>query len=207
MATIRAEVTTQLKLTDVPRDFQTNTVYYQSAGAPTDTQWQAIADAIKGVFYSTVGFGGSFPWTNFQGYGGRVVVYDMADPLPRPEKGVSLYTPSTWYSGSLADRSVALCLSYYSDRNLPRQRGRIYIGGWPSNTTNERPSTSSTSNLLDLAKGLYQLTTAGGMGIVHAIHSKRSGATLAVNHYWVNDVWDVQRSRSPKETNRYKFLP
>jgi hypothetical protein len=207
MAIIRAEVTTQLRQTDPPRDFQTNTIFFDVTGTFTTAAWQAMADGLKNIFYSATGFGGSNPWTNFASFGGQVILYNMADPKPRPELAVSKYTPGSWFAGSLADRSVALCLSFYSDRNLPRQRGRIYVGGWLSNTTNERPSTAATNALLDLAKGIYTFTSAGGLTMAHTVYSKVGNTSHAVNHYWTNDVWDVQRSRSPKETTRYKYLP
>jgi hypothetical protein len=57
-----------------------------------------------------------------------VTVYLESDPTPRPEVAQGTFTlPTPAGSGDLPE-SACVVLSYYSVRNEPRQRGRIYVG-------------------------------------------------------------------------------
>lgn len=201
----RVEVETTVRSTDPPKDIVTNTLHFSTDGLPGPSDWQALADKVKNMMYSTVGYGSSIPWTAYGGRFGRVVAYDLADPRPRPEKGVSLYTPSSPESSALGPRAVSCCLSFYCQRNIKRQRGRIYIGPFTSGTDVEKPSNNTMTMIIDLAKGLSGFPLLSGMSWSHVLHSPTANNNLFVDHYWCNDVWDIIRSRLSKETTRKVF--
>lgn len=193
------ELSYQIKSGDSPRDYMTNTLHFNS-GAPTVTgaQWQALTDAISGVFFASSG-----SWLFHDTYGGRTIAYDYASPKPRPEQAVTIHTPSTWATDYGAPRQVALCLSYYCQRNLKRQRGRIYVPLKASEATAaERPTTTTMNKVLALGTQLKTVLLGLTPAWTHEVISTVDATDFPIDHYWVNDVWDIQRRRAPKETTR-----
>jgi hypothetical protein len=99
-------------------------------------------------------------------------------------------------------REVALCLSFYSRRNIPRQRGRIYfplpcIGGGAGIPV--RPPQSLMDGLATYAQ-LFQ--NLGGTNVDWVVYSRRDAAAHPVTNWWVDDEWDVQRRRGLRPTTR-----
>ena len=179
-------------------DYITNTVYFRrSAAGPdiTDPNFQTLAVDIANLF----GTYRSLP----SGYN-RVTVktYNMEDAKPRPIKGDATYLIPTTSTSESGPREVALCLSYWATRNLPRNRGRIYTGPWITGT--ERPAPAAIALLQTLKQGLaniggtdiqwcvYSPTTPGGLGLQF---KKVSGA-------WIDNEWDTIRSRGLRATTR-----
>jgi hypothetical protein len=197
----RVIVTTQPRSADPPKDFVDNTLHFQAAGTPAGTDWQSLADAVKAAMYKTSGSGN--PFVHYGGRAGTIKVYDLADPKPRPERGVSIYTPGSFEALALGPRCTALCLSFYSDRNLKHQRGRIYIGPFNASDQTEKPSTPLMTEIAHLGDALYAVSAAAGpAGWLHGVYSEVQALFYPANHYWCNDVWDVMRSRLPKELIR-----
>jgi hypothetical protein len=195
-------ITRQVFAGDVPKDFTSNNVYFQTDGSPGPTDWQDVADHVKNAFSGATG-----SFTAWAGNKITVTAYDLADAKPRPVKATSVYTPASWDTGTYGPRCLACCLSYYSGRNLPHERGRIYIGPWFYSHSNEKPDATVLGYCMNLAHSLYGISLLGSMSWLHSVHSKVAGTTHAVNHYWSNDVWDIQRSRLSKETSRSRYDP
>jgi hypothetical protein len=192
------EITLQVLSTDAPHEYVTNT-FAASSGAPsvTTAQWQALTDAVLNVWKLSPGA----HW----GYSGckiTINAYDRADAKPRPEKGHSVYSPGTWNTDTNQARQVALAISFYSGRNLKRSRGRLYLIPLNNAGASERPSVSVRTAAMGLvtatASAILALTPAWSF----AVYSTADGATKPITNYWVNDVWDTQRRRVPKETVR-----
>lgn len=115
-------------------------------------------------------------------------IYDMGDDEPRPPKARVTRQVAGGVQGG--PRQVALCLSYYADRNLPRQRGRIYLGPWTTGSASA--STTQTQAVIDLAGRLAGL---GGLNVDWSLWSPRTQQHTRINHAWVDDSWDIIRSR------------
>lgn len=99
-------------------------------------------------------------------------------------------------------REVALCLSYYGERNLPRTRGRIYLCAalLTNATVNQvRPDNSNRALAMQLGAGLANL---GGADVDWVTWSRIDGANEKVQHYWCDDEWDTIRSRGLRATTR-----
>jgi hypothetical protein len=206
MALIRFEIEQTVRVSDVPKDKVDATLYFDSGavpmGIPDHNAWAAH---IGHIWFGDTNTGTS-PFTIFSGRDGKVITYDMADPKPRPERGVFVYTPGTHENGALGPRHVASCLSFYSGRNLPSYRGRVFIGPHLLGTLGETIPTSIRNQLMDLAQRLQGINASGStVTMQHFIYSEKMKLGHPVTNYWCNDVWDTQRRRLSKETLRVKF--
>lgn len=124
--------------------------------------------------------------------------YDMSDPEPR--EPIDEYTMSFAASSAAgAPREVALCLSYYADRNTPKRRGRMYVGPFRASDMGLRPPTALRTTLGTLAAGISGL---GGINVQWVQHSPTTGEFHNVTDWWVDDEWDTMRSRGLKATTR-----
>lgn len=195
MSKIRVQVITR-RASDLAVDFITNTVYFDDFNVdPTSgTDWQAFADDVRNVFRARA----SIP----AGYGVETKVYNMADAEPRPIKATGAYQASTGASGTGAPREVALCLSYFSERNLPRFRGRLYIGPWTNTVTIERVDPNQINTLLTLSSGLQGI---GGADVDWGLWSPTRGAFSKITAGWVDNEWDTVRSRGLKASTRTAY--
>lgn len=189
MALYRALVSWK-RTTDIPRDAFTNTLYFNATGiTPIDpVDLQEIAQDIAQV-YSDANI--------FQGVRINVRMYDMADQTPRPILAeANVDRAGTYWTG---DPEVALCLSYYGERNLPRSRGRIYLGGFNAASITSRPAPAIMNAVLNLGKGLAEI---GGENVSWRVYSPTNNTDEHIRHIWVNDEWDVVRSRGLRESTR-----
>lgn len=185
------------RASDLPIDHIINTVYFRKSGVDlNDPDWQQVATDVANLFGSA-----SIVPAGYDRITAKV--YDMEDPTPRPIK--AQYTSTSHPLGSSASipREVALCLSFYSGRNLPRNRGRIYVGPIRGNA-GERPGPMNIQENQALAQGLADI---GGTNIQWCVYSKRSGTALSdqfkkVSHTWVDDEWDTIRGRGLRATSR-----
>ena len=105
-------------------------------------------------------------------------------------------TPPT----STAPRELALCLSYFSTWNRPRYRGRLYIPQlFLSGTIGARPSGVQITSALD-----WRTPLTAGLPAAHnmVVFSRRNNQSYGVSDFWVDDEWDIVRSRGRKGTTR-----
>lgn len=192
------QVITTVKQGDVPRD-QTSNTYHVNSGSTslTTANWQALTDAFKTILT------GSSTWsTQNSGRGIKIIAYAQSDPKPRPEKAVTTYTPVTWATAALGPREVALCVSMYSGRNLPRQRGRVFLGPFLVTDMAERPSATLMNNCQNFVAALNAAIIALSPSWNLCIYSRTTGAYQGLTNTWVNDEWDTQRRRGLRETTR-----
>lgn len=184
-------------LTEPPKNAISNTLYFEIIGVGADLQ--AIADDVATVYQRSRDgdVAGNLPLfpTNWQI---DVRVYDLADAKPRPIKAQK--TIGGGAASTLGPREVALCLSYYADRNLPRTRGRIYLGPFRGTTTgSEKPTDALLQGAMDHGSRLGNI---GGANVLWSVHSTVSGETNHIKHIWCDDAWDTMRSRGLAATKR-----
>lgn len=159
-----------------------NTLYFNVSGSVDEPNYTSLGDDLFTLWAAR-------PWCT-----GRFIDirgYDMGDPKPRPQK----YIKRQAVAGSAAQGpgQIALCLSYYADRNLPRQRGRIYIGPWSSPARNAEASrVNAVMALPPLLAGL------GGLNVDWSLYSPTNGTATRINHAWCDDSWDIIRARKYK---------
>lgn len=136
----------------------------------------------------------------------KVRVYDLSTPDPREVATAAItgFTPST-SSGRLPNE-VALCGTMYSERNLPRRRGRIYIGPFATNAlATDSPSDArpAAGLVTAISQGLARLASEGvGDRVDLAVLSPTDGVARRVTHAWCDNAWDTVRSRGIKSSSR-----
>lgn len=177
---------------DLTKDWFSNTLYFAVDLPPTDpVDYQSLADDLRDIYAAQ-----SFT------VGSKIEVraYNMGDDKPRPEKAYSSVVRAGGQPSG--PHQVALCLSYYSERNLPRQRGRIYLGPFAGPV--DRPDSSYMTSLLDMAESLGGL---GGINVDWSVYSPTTAEaggdpTMSISDAWVDNSWDIVRSRKQDATTR-----
>jgi hypothetical protein len=188
MAKLRVQVITKTATALAP-DFVVNTVYFDVFGIQGDPDYQAIANSTRDAFKARNTLPG--------GWGCETRVYDMADPLPRPIKATGAWQVTSAGAGLPNVREVALCLSYYSERNLPRFRGRLYVG--PFVILTERPNATALDSVMALA---VAIAAVGGANVDWQLYSPTRNAYSKITNVWADDEWDTVRSRGLRATTR-----
>jgi hypothetical protein len=102
---------------------------------------------------------------------------------------------------STSPREVSICLSYYATRNLPRQRGRLYLpmAGSSFSPSTVRPPVARMQAVLDLAGDFSNI---GGIDVDWQVYSPTDGIGRNVTNAWVDDEWDTIRSRGLRPSSR-----
>lgn len=153
----------------------------------------------------------------------HLTAYNYADAKPRPEimTGNFTYVP---LSGNRVPEEIALCLSYYTDRNLPSKRGRLYIGPFNQTALGAGGAESRPSDGLiqAMAVGGARLIVAGAPTIDYsgltistapggsaacawALFSQKLATFSAIRAGWVDDEWDGQSRRRVEASTRSTF--
>jgi hypothetical protein len=127
-------------------------------------------------------------------------IYEARGAAPHFPVGQHVKNPNDVKQGGMP-REVALCLSYYGERNLPRTRGRMFIcaalAGLAAST---RPSPGNQDVVLAHANRIAAL---GGLDVDWQVYSPTSDAAENVQHAYVDDEWDTIRSRGLRPTQRH----
>jgi hypothetical protein len=154
----------------------------------------------------------------------RTKTYRTSEDKPRTPWENESARPAT--QRSPLPEEVAICLSYYSGKNTPRTRGRIYIGpcGQQVLAANEgrtHVATASRNTLRNAAialrdnsiaqRGLeWGFLSTGGDPAAHARGNAPAAtgpAFHAIDAGWVDDAFDTMRKRGPKAAVRTMFEP
>lgn len=184
MAHYRVSIAFQLD-SALPRDACAINPHY------TGDNPSALADVLKANLLAAADIGPTFPFT--------IKVYDATKPPPN----FPLYTTvnGTGFKGTGGPRELALCLSYYATVNRPRWRGRLYLpnailGGTAPGL---RPNATQMNKALSFRS---VLTTNLPEGAYLEVWSKADNNGHQVTNFWVDDEWDIMRSRGLKGTTR-----
>lgn len=171
--------------TTLPRDVVTLNPHYNG------TNPQALADKLKTNLQAVTTISATKPFT--------IKVYDVEKappsyPLATASQTGTPYTAST-------PREIALCLSYYSSNNIPRQRGRMYIPYLLlTGSLGGRPTPTQITEVLTVwGNALFKNV---GPTATPIVWSKFNKAGYPITNLWVDDEWDIQRSRGGKPTTR-----
>lgn len=197
----------QVRLTrpsGLPEDVIVNTfAFVGNAG----TTHQGMHDELVGPLNTFYGSWASYRAADFV-TSAELRTYDFADPEPR-EPIISALTVTGTSSGNPFPAEVACCLSYYASRNLPRRRGRLYLGPLTSSAMNiatdePRVSTTFMNVILDAAEAFQDdiTTSTVGEAMGWAVHSRSDGVFRQITDLWMDNAFDTQRRRGVSASNR-----
>lgn len=174
----------------LPRDFMTITPHFNDQGVGTDPD-QLCTDLAAAI--ST--------WMDPPN-GREIMVraYDAQGTAPVFPQGEARINVGQ-SPGSLAPRELALCLSFYSERNSGRSRGRLYVPFTllGSTAVGVRPTSAHRTKIAALVP---LLTGLGGTDVDWCVWSRRDNQAKPVTNWWVDDEWDIQRRRGLRPTAR-----
>lgn len=102
---------------------------------------------------------------------------------------------------SSCPREVSLCLSFFSERNVPRRRGRVYcpMAALGLGIGLTRPSGVIMGKVAELAPIFEEL---GGADVDWVVWSRSDQTARPVTDWYVDDEWDTVRSRGLRPTTR-----
>ena len=183
MAIYRANITFQYD-SGLPRDGITITPHFGGDNP------QALADALEVNLKAFAPVANTVPF--------KIKVYDAQKPPPNYPLAEA--ENGTGFVASTSPRELALCLSYYSTWNRPRYRGRLYLPAWWFGaTSNLRPSAGQITAALG-----FKSVLTNGLPPSHnwCVYSERNGAFYGVSNCWVDDEWDIVRTRGLRGTTR-----
>jgi hypothetical protein len=208
--------------TGLPKDDVVNTFHFRCATI-TDEARDQIRDLIRD-FYNVPGNGVSMPIGAFISTSidrtkpVKVKCYDLSDPIVRNAEGKVIQArpvhetsfPNVFGSngsGKLPDE-VAVTLSYYSERNIPRRRGRIFLGPLDRSalaTDTFAGDTRVTTDLVNTIKAAaYRLAGQVQFPNVQWGVFSTTDNTLKypVTAGWVDNAFDTVRKRGVKANLR-----
>jgi hypothetical protein len=173
--------TTWWKDTLLPADGITITPHFDDQGVGTDPQ--GLCDDLLAALQAWE------PSTSQI----RIRAYDAQGTVPVFPQGDA--EVNTGVAGiSTTNREVAVCLSFYSERNRPRQRGRLYIPACITgqSVSGPRVPLAHQQKVGDLAQIFQDL---GGPDVDWVVYSPTDDVARPVTHWWVDNAWDTVRSR------------
>ncbi len=183
MAIYRAQIGFALD-SALPRDVMTINPHYFGDNA------LGLANALKANLIAQVEVGPTVPFV--------IKIYD-AQKAP-PSYPLATVTNGSGSVATNVPRELALCLSYYSTNNRPSYRGRLYIPAhFVGGAMSLRPTSTQMGKALAFAQSLGKNLPAQHNWVVY---SKKLGQSNGVSNTWVDDEWDVMRSRGLKSTTR-----
>lgn len=128
----------------------------------------------------------------------RIRIYD-AQKAP-PSYPLAEKVNGSGFVATGSPRELALCLSYYSTWNRPRYRGRLYLPKqWVGGAIDLRPTGAQMTAALN-----FRSVFSTGMPPSHnwVVYSELNDQAYGVSNVWVDDEWDIVRSRGLRGTTR-----
>lgn len=208
---IRAQVILQGKSL-LPEDRYVTTWAFQSALSPATEADEVMVQEDLLEFFNvpaspSTASVGSFFSSAIERVKSEIRTYQMGQAPPRE---VSI-RPFELLGGGGAGlpEEVALCLSFYSARNIKRQRGRVFLGPirqsenvQPAPTMASRPGGNMIEAIRDAARRLEKKASPRPEW---CILSRAAGLLYPVTAGWIDDTWDTQRRRGASQNVRTVF--
>ncbi len=132
--------------------------------------------------------------------------YKLGDAVPR-EPFITNYDLGPNANASGLPSEVAVCASFFAGRNLPRQRGRTYIGPFIASVAtmvNGAGAVRPAGNLLEAMSGSMKRLQAAAIadGLRWCVLSQADGVLKDITEGWVDNAFDTQRRRGEKPLGR-----
>jgi hypothetical protein len=189
MAVYRLQCAWQID-TAFPRDALVITPHFNNTGGIlTDSDTDALCEDLATALVA---------WDN-KNTQLTVKAYDAQGTPPVAPVGMAVRNSGV-IANSFTPREVALCLSFYSEQNVPRKRGRVFV---PASvfaaSLNVRADITARTKVGELATIFADL---GGADIDWSVYSRVDDTARKVTNWWVDDEWDTIRSRGLRASER-----
>jgi hypothetical protein len=178
----------------LPRDRFTIDPWFRHSSVLVEggPEWQALADDLANGLKAWELAPTSHELT--------VKLYDISNAMPRRPKATKVLNAAQAQQTTFP-RELACCLSFYGGSNLPQNRGRLYIPHVKMTNAAPGPRPTSTErtkvgDLVTLFAGL------GGVNVDWIVWSPTKSAATKVEKWFVDDEWDIMRSRGDRPTTR-----
>lgn len=191
--------------TGAPEDVFVNNFVFRNDDVPGMPIFD-VANAIQArlnAFYNTPPDGQSdylakYLNGNLLDTAATIKVYDLGDTPPRlPE--VRPMTLGAMSAAASLPPEVAVCLSYYAGRPLPRRRGRIFLGPLTSSSVDISGNRTLVSSLLrETAKGAMEGLASNANETAPVrwhVLSQTDGNAFMITGGWVDNAHDTIRKR------------
>lgn len=205
----------------LPEDRYISTFHFARNPAVT---WEVDAPLIAGwltSFYNTIAPGAARAISGYLSDNAITVgaaahelrLYDINDLEPREPAIFPLGKLTSGVAGSLPNEA-AVCLSFYGTRNIPRQRGRVYIGPLSSLCAVEsaadhdvRVTQAFMDDLADAARKLIVDSASRWVVLSRGLYvdGQLPAQMYPVTDGWVDNAFDTIRKRGVKPSARVTF--
>lgn len=159
----------------------------------SDTDAQALCDDLVTALDGWVSTAGRLTVAAYNVQGARPN-YPLATKTVRPT-GVHIVN---------GPPELAVCLSFFSGTNVGRKRGRLYVPAFLAGASGSdygNPLVNSTIRG-KVAALVPIFANLGGANVDWGVWSQAGSAFHKATHWFVDDAWDIQRSRGIKATAR-----
>lgn len=163
------------------------TPHFNDVGATTDPQ-NLCDDLLAGL--QTI--------TNHAGEV-QVKAYDAQGSVPVYPEGDAIVHKGTPTAVNYP-RELAVCLSFYGERNVKRQRGRLYLPLYYLGLSAPGLRPSLPIAKIDATKDLF--ANLGGPDVDWCVYSRVLNKAFSVTDWWYDNEWDIQRSRGGRGLQR-----
>jgi len=212
---VRVQVT--LNPTADSDDWIVNTWHIATLGAATPLQAATSFKVDVNNFYQAID---QIMGASLTGFGPpSYKAYNLIEVKPR----VAIYEDTLTALAPAATalpRELAVCVSYKaaytSGVNPQRRRGRIYVGPWGTSLNDNATGQISASALTTVVAAADALVTAASIAstyqwVVYSPTTDTNGTGetgfYPVTSGWVDNQWDIQRSRGSNIAARSTFSP
>jgi hypothetical protein len=209
---IRAQVV--LKGTSgLPKDRFVTTWHFHAPGGFTEANRASVSSRLISFFNDDPPGGNSGNVALWIGQhvnraASEIRMYDLGQAPGDREPAVVEWTLGgiSGSPGLALPAEVALCASFYSDRNVKRKRGRVYIGPFHTGALQTeggdgRPTNALRLNLVEAIAWLALSSTDTPLMVL----SRVDGVARQVSGGWVDNAFDTQRRRGIKASMRETF--
>jgi hypothetical protein len=198
-------------------------VWQRTSGLPEDqvvNSWAFVVNAgftpdpnifrdVLDAFYTGIHEGGPTTVRDHMHPSLQSLSYRVYDLGQAPPREVVVVPSAAWVkpTGTGIPEECAIVLSFYADRNLPRRRGRLYIGPLDTGSMSAgtdgitRPALEARSAIRRGAINVLNTSQPVGWSVV----SQTNASSHLVTAGWVDDAFDTQRRRGPDASSRILF--
>lgn len=135
----------------------------------------------------------------------EIRMYDLGNLHPRPPHVVE-WTVGANALNTRLPSEAAIVGSFYGFRNIPRQRGRIYVGPLNLDALNQANGRPADGARQAIAEAMGDLIGSTGVIDWVVLSTVPPGFTsIKVSNGWVDNAFDTQRRRGIATTSRIVF--